>query len=222
MSTTTPQRRQGRPPADESPATRDDILLAALDAFAASGFDAMSVRELNAALGVSHNLVHRRFGSKAALWHAVVERWVGEIEAAVTATLDSAARDADPLEVFHDVVVVFVTANARRPQLARMMTIEASIDGPRLDHLHERFVAPMSARIGALFSQLEADGRVRSLPPSTLFFLLAHGATALAGHRALATKLGDDPAVSGVIDRHARAVADVLVDGLRLDRRDRQ
>src|SRR5260370_17519281 len=59
--------RRGRPRAEDSPASSDEILLAALRAFATHGYDGTSVRELNQQLGVSHNLLNRRFGSKEQL-----------------------------------------------------------------------------------------------------------------------------------------------------------
>ena len=57
------------------PRTIDDetVLLAALRAFAAQGYDGMSVRTLNAGLNISHNTLHQRFGSKEGLWKAAVE-----------------------------------------------------------------------------------------------------------------------------------------------------
>ena len=60
--------RRGRPRLVD-----DDALLgAALHAFAANGFDAMSVRSLNAELGLSHAAVSQRFGTKEELFAAAV------------------------------------------------------------------------------------------------------------------------------------------------------
>src|SRR5258707_11112754 len=70
--------RRGRPRAEDSPASSDEILLAALRAFATRGYDGTSVRELNQQLGVSHNLLNRRFRSKEQLWRATVDRFIGE------------------------------------------------------------------------------------------------------------------------------------------------
>src|ERR1700680_5188195 len=103
--------RTGRPHASESPATRDEILLVALRSFADRGYDGTSVRELNRALGVSHNLINRRFGSKERLWKATVDRWFGELVDA----LDPAGTligDGDPLEQLREFVVTFIEVNA--------------------------------------------------------------------------------------------------------------
>jgi AcrR family transcriptional regulator len=66
----TTSRPRGRPPKEETPATEDEVLAAALRAFATHGFNGVSVRTLSRELGVSHNLLHQRFGSKENLWPA--------------------------------------------------------------------------------------------------------------------------------------------------------
>jgi TetR/AcrR family transcriptional regulator len=204
-------RRRGRPRADESPASSDEILLAALQSFADRGYDGTSVRELNQALGVSHNLINRRFGSKERLWRAAVDRWFGEL-VEVLAPAANLAGTGDPLERLREFVVIFIEANARRPEIVRLMNVEASIGGPRLDYIFERFIAPVLLPAAALASRLEADGKLRPVPVGTLFFLLAHGATAPAAHRPLAALVGiADPTDPATVRAHARAVAELLM-----------
>ena len=53
--------------------TDGDLLDLALDAFADGGYEGTSVRELCRRLGVSHNLVHERYGSKEQLWYAAID-----------------------------------------------------------------------------------------------------------------------------------------------------
>jgi TetR/AcrR family transcriptional regulator len=169
------------------------------------------VRELNRALGVSHNLINRRFGSKERLWRATVDRWFGELLEALdpTANLDGGG---DPVERLRDFVVTFIEVNARRPEMARLMNVEASVGGPRLDYLFERFIAPCLLPAAALGMQLQVEGRIRPAPVGTLFFLIAHGATAPAAHRPLAVLLGvADPTDPETVHLHARAVAELLI-----------
>jgi TetR/AcrR family transcriptional regulator len=206
-----PARRTGRPPADESPATRDEILLVALRSFADLGYDGTSVRELNRTLGVSHNLINRRFGSKERLWTATVDRWFGDLVDALDpmTTLDGAG---DPVERLRGFVVTFIEVSARRPEMARLMNGEASRGGPRLDYLFGRFIAPCLLPAAALGTKLQAEGRIRPVPVGTLFFLIAHGATAPAAHRPLAALLGvADPTDPEAVRMHARAVAELLI-----------
>jgi AcrR family transcriptional regulator len=204
-------RPRGRPKAEDSPASSDEILLVALRAFATHGYDGTSVRELNQQLGVSHNLLNRRFGSKEQLWRATVDRWIGEVVAEL-ATAISDDQGEDPLEAVRRLIVGFIEVNARRPEIARLMNIESSIDGPRLHYLFDRFIGPWAAAARLLIDQLVAAGRIRAVPPATLFFLLAYGATGMAAYRPLAEMLGvADPTDPAVIHAHAVAVADLIL-----------
>ena len=217
-----PPSRRGRPPAGESPASADEILLAALKGFAAHGYHGMSVRDLNLRLGVSHNLVNRRFGTKAELWRATVDRWFSELLAklddALATSPDDGAGEGDPVDVLERFIVTFVEANALRPELTRLMNVEAATPGPRLDHLYGTYVRPVWRRVAQLYQELEDQQRVRPLPAGVLFFLV-HGATGPASHRALAAKLGiGRPADREAAAEHARAIATALLDGLRLPR----
>src|SRR5258707_891154 len=73
MSAPSRRRPSGRPRREDSPASLDDILGAALKAFATRGYDGVALRTLNRELGVSHNALNGRFGSKEALWYATVD-----------------------------------------------------------------------------------------------------------------------------------------------------
>src|SRR5260221_10630917 len=121
--------RRGRPRAEDSPASSDEILLAALRAFATRGYDGTSVRELNQQLGVSHNLLNRRFGSKEQLWRATVDRFIGEVvdELAAAAPDD----ETDPLGTLRRLIRRFIEGQARRPELSRLMNGESTIHRPR-------------------------------------------------------------------------------------------
>jgi TetR/AcrR family transcriptional regulator len=204
-------RPRGRPRAEDSPASDDDILLVALQSFADRGYDGTSVRELNQALGVSHNLINSRFGSKEQLWRATVDRWFGEVVETLAPTI-KLAESGDPLEHLRELVITFIEVVARRPELARLVNQEASLGGPRLDYLFERFISQGLGPTAALVAKLQAEGTMRPLPIDTFFFLLSQGATAPIAFKPLAALLGiNDPSDPATVRVHARAVAEVLV-----------
>ncbi|MCI4675570.1 TetR/AcrR family transcriptional regulator [Candidatus Mycolicibacterium alkanivorans] len=64
-------RRPGRPPGTSD--TRDRILKAARELFAANGIDRTSVRAVAAAAGVDSALVHHYFGTKQQLFAAAID-----------------------------------------------------------------------------------------------------------------------------------------------------
>src|SRR6266576_7253989 len=99
-------KRTGRPKAQDAPATLEQILDAAFRAFATYGYDGVAVRTLNRELGVSHNLIHQRFGSKRALWCAAVDRAFGHQVTQLATAFDPTL--ADPLDQLNYAIRRFV------------------------------------------------------------------------------------------------------------------
>src|SRR3954451_22484519 len=60
----------------DAESTRTAVIDAAEQLFAASGFAATSMRDISAASGISHPLIHHHFGSKEALYSAVKRRMI--------------------------------------------------------------------------------------------------------------------------------------------------
>lgn len=67
---------------------RESILTAAAEVFAASGYRAGKVSEVAARLGVSEPVIFQNFGSKAALFAAVLDRVAGEVRADLQALVE--------------------------------------------------------------------------------------------------------------------------------------
>lgn len=92
------------------------------------------------------------------------------------------------------------------------MNVEASLGGPRLEYLCDRFIGPCVGPAVTLAVNLQADGAMRAVPTGTLFFLAAHGGTAPAACHPLATLLGlPDPTDPANATIHATAVAEMLI-----------
>src|SRR5260370_22354559 len=153
--------RRGRPKAVDAPAGLDEILAVALSAFATHGYDGVSVRTLNRELGVSHNLIHQRFGSKQGLWYAAVDRafsqQITELATAFDPTLD------DPLDQLNHAIRRFVHYSAEHPELVGLMNIEGRVDSERLDYIYDNYVAPALAPLGRLLDYLHENGRIRPI-----------------------------------------------------------
>lgn len=79
----TPERRQ-RLGAEQR---RESILRAAVEVFGAHGYRAGKVSDVAARVGVTEPVIFQNFGSKAALYAAVIERTVEEVNAHLDATL---------------------------------------------------------------------------------------------------------------------------------------
>src|ERR1700682_5351454 len=140
-------KRRGRPKAEDVPAALDDILAAALRAFATHGYEGASVRTLNRELGVSHNLIHQRFGSKQGLWYAAVDRAFSQQITQLATAFDPTL--ADPLDQLNHAIRRFVRYSAERPELLGLMNIEGRVDSERLDYIFGKYRSPALGPLGA-------------------------------------------------------------------------
>lgn len=186
-----------------------EVLRRGLDAFAELGYEQTTVRELARRLGVSHNFVNDRFGSKAAFWRAAVDFGVEEAGPVVLDT-DAELDDTDLLTV---IVTRFYRHTAAYPQLHRLISDEAARDSDRLDHLVERFIAPTLAAVEPAVERLVAAGKLAPIPMHLLYFAVT---SAVAGmiQTPLARRLGrPDPVDDGELHRMAELLATRVLNG---------
>jgi AcrR family transcriptional regulator len=215
MSTETGGRLTGRPRTENAPATREQILDTAFRAFATHGYDGVSVRTLNRELGVSHNLIYQRFGSKRQLWYAAVDRAFGSQVSELARTFDPTL--TDPLDQLNHAIRRFVRYSAEHPELLGLMNIEGRVESERLDYIYDNYVAPAVAPLGRLLEFLNSQRRIRPISLRALFFLIAHGAAAPFTLVPLACRLDEtDPLDPADLDDHAATIANTLTSGLRL------
>src|SRR3979409_1432789 len=119
MAQTSAGKRRGRPKAQDAPVTVEEILDAAFRAFATYGYDGVSVRTLNRELGVSHNLIHQRFGSKLGLWYAAVAGAFKSQVSELATTFDPTL--TDPLDQLNHAIRQFLRYSAGHPELLGLM-----------------------------------------------------------------------------------------------------
>ncbi|MET8825083.1 TetR/AcrR family transcriptional regulator [Streptomyces sp. NPDC004610] len=207
------EARRGRPRKDCDPAPEERVLAQALHAFAIHGYEGVSVRELNRVLGVSHNLLHKRFGSKEGIWYAAVSWGFGRVAAELTQADDVTADAEVRLKAM---IRALVRSAARNPDLPRLVTNEAGQESARLDYMLDTFVRPKLSIVVTLYDELVQAGRLREVPLHTFFYLINFGGGAAFSNVALTRRLfGDTPFAEDEIERHALAVADLVIDGLR-------
>jgi AcrR family transcriptional regulator len=190
--------------------TEGDLLDLALDAFADGGYEGTSVRELCRRLGVSHNLVHERYGSKEQLWYAAIDHGFQQLASQLGAAAQAAGDDQ--LDRLRAILVRYVEVTAERPALIRIINQEAARPGGRLDHVYERYLRPAHQVADAVLGDLARAGRVRHpLSPAALHFLVGHGAGGLVSLPALGDRF---PGGHGSLTDQARAAVDVVLRGI--------
>jgi AcrR family transcriptional regulator len=205
---------RGRPRIHED----DEILDAALQAFAAQGYEAMSLRALNAQLGLSHGTISQRFGTKERLFFAAVDRgltaFVEEVER-IRVHLLSAIDRTDELEDLRATIRAFLGAALRHPELGRLMNQEGLQATERLNYFVETVIFPLFGTIGQTLDQLRLEGRIRPVTMRSMFFLVGHGAEAPFTLTALSEAFD---VMDGPLDpeQHADDITDLIMRGITL------
>jgi TetR/AcrR family transcriptional regulator len=189
--------------------TEAELLDVALDAFADTGYAGTSVREVCRLLGVSHNLVHERYGSKERLWYAAIEHGFRELAGELAAA--GQAAEGDELDRLRAIMLRYVEVTARRPALIRIINHEAARPGGRLDHVYDTYLRPAQEVADVVLRDLAADGRARPVPPAVLHFLVGHGAGGLVSLPALAGRFPDD---GETVTEQARIAVEVVLRGI--------
>ena len=139
----------------DAAATRQDILAAARELFAAHGVDGVSVRDIAAAAGVNHALVHRYFGAKSDMVAAI---FASEVEAMSSMSRPD-ADEGESLVALRDVLDHLLTD--RRTTL--LLLLRAEIDGLTPEQLLDG--AP-ARPLGMLRTWLAAHGSGAAGPES--------------------------------------------------------
>ncbi|MEU9329910.1 TetR/AcrR family transcriptional regulator [Streptomyces canus] len=207
-------RPRGRPPKDADPAPMEDVLQAALHSFAVHGFNGVSVRTLNRELGVSHNLLHQRYGSKEAVWRAAVDWGFGHLVARMLAADDESA---PPLERLRALIRTFVHVAAEHPELLRLMNNESGEPGERLDYISERFIEPQLVRFQRLWDELAERREVKDgVPLEVIYFMITSGGGTMFANRALTERLfTGEPLEPERYTEYADRFTDLIMDALR-------
>ncbi|WP_255407921.1 MULTISPECIES: TetR/AcrR family transcriptional regulator [Amycolatopsis] len=205
-------RGRGRPGAGTPPVpTEAEILRRGMEAFAELGYDRASARELARRLGVSHNFINDRYGSKAGFWRAVVDSLLERDQRERRRLVEA---DVDDAERVRAVIRHFYQSAVEAPLLGRLLADEFSRESERLDYLYEKYLAPTLEPLVPAVDRLMAAGRMPTVPMDVLFFAVISPVAALV-QLPLAHRLGRPQRVTRESQtRTARELADLIADGL--------
>jgi AcrR family transcriptional regulator len=193
--------------AERTAFTEARILDAAEVAFARRGLAGTRVREIADAAGVNGATLYNYYPSKDALYEAVLERGIPPL----SAILAEFAAAPGGSESAHHVVRAVLQHLAGRPQLSKLIYLEAISEGDFLPKLASRWFRPILEQI---VGELEA----RPTPEHLDEELFAHVATLFVhlsfGHFALAPLLheamGEDPIAAVGIERQTRLIETLI------------
>jgi AcrR family transcriptional regulator len=204
-----PGRRVGRPAQPTDIPSEANILARGLTAFAELGYDGASVRELARRLGVSHNFINDRYGSKEQFWRAVVDRSLTDQVAQLRAVLSVSG--GDDLVRLRNLVHAFYQQNVAEPDLPRIMQYESIRGGERLEYVFQHYLVPVRDAVAPLVQGLVEGGRVRPFPLDVMVYAVI-AMTSVNAEVPLVALLGNNFAHDP--GGFAGMLADILLDGL--------
>jgi AcrR family transcriptional regulator len=201
MSETKPKRTRRK---DARPA---EIVGAALDEFARSGFAATKLDDVAKRAGVVKGTLYRYFDTKEALFRAVVQETLaaqlGDVEKAATAFEGSLA----------DIVPMLLRraagrmGDARLPAIARMVLTESRIFPDLASIWHDALAARMLALITGLIAKAQARGEVRPGDPALFAFsILGPMVMGVLFHEVFGDTRPTAPDLDKLADQHGETI----------------
>ena len=198
---------RGRPPllSDEA------ILKKALEAFASGGFEAMSVRALNANLGLSHETVSQRFGTKSELFLAAVnygfQLFINDFNDELTRN-----NPTSDLEQLRALLRAFMFSTSRHPTLGELLHHEAIDEEQRNVIIGKTGLADQLMNAAHLLLRLKSDGVIREIQLRELWFMAQSAAAPI--HFSNVSQMFDFFDGPLEPDEHINRVTDIIMRGL--------
>lgn len=193
--------------------TRTAVLDAGERLFADQGFDGTTLSDVGAAAGVSRGTPGYFFGSKAALYDAVLERCFAEVRAAVRAGRERALASQEPPEVIlAGAVSDYFDFLVARPRFVRLLEREALAGSPsgaprHLEAGHEALAA-IAAELGLDPSPSGDAAQLLLSVIALCWFPLVHTAT-------VARAVEVDLSSAAALEARKRHVVALVLHGVR-------
>jgi AcrR family transcriptional regulator len=202
------RRGRGRPRENDSD-TSAAISRAAMQRFAAQGFDAATLREIAGDAGVDVALISYRFGGKLGLWKDILSQAGTGLREALERTMYDSETTGAHKRLEHS-AHAFLAYLLHRPEVPRLLLRDITIDSDRSQWLLETLSLPLHQHFIAL-AQAAADERDKA--PTHLQFRVANFIYSAASTVARRERLGK--LVGGMEGdaQFAAALEEVLIEG---------
>src|SRR6266851_944872 len=159
--------------------TRSAILEAALDEFAAKGFEAASIRSIAERTGFQHPLITYHYPTKDDLWRAVAEDTFERIREAWDQRAPGQA-DLSPLERLRAEYHAVFRHTVAFPEFHRFMRQEASADNPRLQWVAKTVLKPLIDRLVPQIETAQRQGLLPRVEPILFHYMMISLTAALS------------------------------------------
>ena len=203
-------KKQLSPTAEEGRNARDDILSAALRAFARDGFEGASMPKIAKMADVAPPLIHYYFGSKDRLWRETVDHSLGQLRKEA-ATISSATRSLKPLDRLRALIHAFAQFAAAWPDQFVMVIAEARSDSDRFAWIQENYTNTLLSDVVSILEDAKAQGAIKDVPSDQLTFMIM-GSVLL--YFTVYPGIPRDRPLDQVAEDYADLLFDILMQGI--------
>jgi len=161
-----------------APSGRDALLAVALPAFARLGFEGVDIRGLAASAKVDASLIGHSFGSKFALWAAVVDQLAEEQRGYAPQFIRLQDAGTPAIERLRSFLLWFTERSVEKPYLSMLILRESLNPGERLDLLVDKLLRPFYFAVKPLMEEVVEQKLSFVSDPAQLFFLLINSISA--------------------------------------------
>lgn len=206
MENRTPHQLQ---PTNERISVRSELLQAALEEFAARGFEGATVRCIADRIDMAHSAIRHHYKSKEKLWFAAVDFLFARLETELAVTREEIERLRNgELDMIRTLIRRYVYYCARHPEHARIMFQESVTSSDRFHTVAKTHLKNNHTVLLPIVETLKVTaGLPKNTPTASIIYMLTGACQNLF---ALATEpkitLDYDPLNKHAIEAHADAI----------------
>ncbi len=189
--------------------TCNALLDTAIEEFSLSGFEGISVRQLEERAGVKRGLVAYHFGDKDELWRCAVDRLFQGLTEDFLGRMTQLS-EISPLEAARGMVRAFVRYSAAHPELNRLMMQESVAASWRVEYIVEQHIRPLMKNLAELMPEAAELVWGRSDPHRYYLFIGASAFVFSAGAECQRL-FGCSPQDADFVERQAEMVVSLLL-----------
>jgi TetR/AcrR family transcriptional regulator len=147
----------------KSASSKVRLLEAAIELFAANGFEGVSTGDVASRAGYSQAIIHYHFGSKDDLWREAMTHLLRDLDARFPLDVKELS-DLRPLDRLKVVVRRFIALSAHSTALTSILARETLSDGERLAWLVNRHFQKRVDFLEKIVAELMATGEAKKVP----------------------------------------------------------
>ena len=147
----------------KSASSKVRLLEAAIELFAASGFEGVSTGDVASRAGYSQAIIHYHFGSKDELWREAMTHLLRDLDARFPLDVKELS-DLQPLDRLKVVVRRFIALSAHSTALTSILARETLSDGERLKWLVSRHFQKKVDFLEKIVAELMRTGEANQVP----------------------------------------------------------